>query len=363
MDNTTQRPVIINVGARYNRAHPERKGGVVVLFEQWLDFCGGKEAAAQADFLTIDSNKRNYPTMVGGYFTILRQLRRALKANKGRKLTVMLHGTYFDYIWVAPIALRMARKAGAKLVLRKFAGNFRELYEGANGLLRRNFDHVLRGAALTFWESKKLVEFGSGFNQRNIWFPNVRQRPDVSRPEGKPYGRRFVFLSRVEKQKGVRLLAEVFAQLPSDYSLDIYGPIFDDTKPEQLCGENFHYRGPVSPDKVPETLAKYDVLLLPTTWNTEGYPGIIIEAFAAGLPVMASKIGGIPEMVADGHNGLLLPAGDAEALRNAVLRLTPEDFATMSRHARESFATYDASRVNPHILQQVLALWATTGKE
>jgi glycosyltransferase involved in cell wall biosynthesis len=65
-------------------------------------------------------------------------------------------------------------------------------------------------------------------------------------------------------------------------------------------------------DDVPRILAASDVLVLPSF--REGTPRVITEAMASGLPVVATDIAGIPEQVADGESGYLIPTGDAEAL-------------------------------------------------
>ena len=72
-------------------------------------------------------------------------------------------------------------------------------------------------------------------------------------------------------------------------------------------------------DDVPAQLAAADAFVLPTRW--EGLPYSILEAMAAGLPVVASRVGGIPEEVVDGTTGLLVPRDDAAALAGALAEL------------------------------------------
>ena len=71
--------------------------------------------------------------------------------------------------------------------------------------------------------------------------------------------------------------------------------------------------GAIPLDAIPETLVSFDLLVVPSIWE-ENSPLVIREAFAAGVPVVASRIGGIPEMVADGVGGLLFEPGDADDL-------------------------------------------------
>ena len=70
---------------------------------------------------------------------------------------------------------------------------------------------------------------------------------------------------------------------------------------------------------VPEILALLDVFVLPSLW--EGLPIALLEAMAAGLPVVATRVGGVPEVVVDGVTGLLVPPRDPGALSEAVLTL------------------------------------------
>jgi glycosyltransferase involved in cell wall biosynthesis len=70
---------------------------------------------------------------------------------------------------------------------------------------------------------------------------------------------------------------------------------------------------------VPELLPAFDVMVLPS--HHEGLPRTIVEAMATGIPVVASGVGGIPEVVVDGTTGLLVPPGDPAALASAVERV------------------------------------------
>jgi glycosyltransferase involved in cell wall biosynthesis len=80
--------------------------------------------------------------------------------------------------------------------------------------------------------------------------------------------------------------------------------------------------GHLPPAEVPRFLAAIDVLAVPS--YDEGLPRAVLEAMAMRVPVVASSVGGTPEVVDDGINGLLVPSGDAEALAEAMSRLVDE---------------------------------------
>ena len=133
-------------------------------------------------------------------------------------------------------------------------------------------------------------------------------------------------------------LLSAFAGLPQGVaSVDVFGayaPYHGDDSYRAVIEPLFAMpgvtrHGPIAREAVPAALASIDVLVVPSVWP-ENSPLVIREAFLAGAPVVASRIGGIPEAVVDEVNGLLVEPGDVAAMRLALSRLV-EDPALLAR--------------------------------
>jgi glycosyltransferase involved in cell wall biosynthesis len=86
---------------------------------------------------------------------------------------------------------------------------------------------------------------------------------------------------------------------------------------------------------VPQLLKLMDVFLLTSRW--EGIPRVVLEAMIAGVPVVSTSVGGVPEVVEHGQSGLLAPSGDTESLADNVLALInePETARLMAERAEQ----------------------------
>ena len=127
----------------------------------------------------------------------------------------------------------------------------------------------------------------------------------------------------LEERKGHRALLSAMKQLPESIHLAIAGegPMRGELEKELATGR---YGGRVTllgrVDDMPDLIYRSDILVVPSL--VEATPYVILEAMAAGRPVVASAIFGIPEQVEDGVTGILVPAGDEGSLAAAILRLS-----------------------------------------
>jgi len=143
---------------------------------------------------------------------------------------------------------------------------------------------------------------------------------------------RLAFLGRMVPIKGAHLLIRAVRKVPhAPISLDLYSVVQSSCEAaylrhlRRLAGTDRRivFREPVAASSVVDCLKTYDLLAVPSQWLETG-PLVVLEAFAAGIPVMGSDLGGIPELVRDGVNGLLV-AADSEVAWAQRLREVCDD--------------------------------------
>ncbi len=176
----------------------------------------------------------------------------------------------------------------------------------------RTFARVSRFLPVSEFVRRKYVEAG---------FPAERLRVKSNFawsvfPRDGP-GDEFVFLGRLSPEKGVRTLVEAWRRTSARLLIVGDGP--ERQRLEAVAPANVEFAGLVEPSRVPDILREARALLLPSTWY-EAQPRVILEAFAAGVPVIASRIGGLAELV-DERSGSLVLSGDPAAWAAAAERL------------------------------------------
>ena len=181
----------------------------------------------------------------------------------------------------------------------------------------RGFGSVHRFLAVSDFIRKKHA--AAGLPQERIAL-KANFVPGQRRREGP--GRYFLVLGRLSTEKGVSEI--VRAWTPDVGELRIVGDGPERPSVERLAaGNGVRLEGPAEPTAIPDLLAGARALVVPSTWF-EGQPRVILEAYAAGVPVIASRIGGLPEVVLDGQTGITVPIGDPDGWRAAALQLADD---------------------------------------
>ena len=229
-----------------------------------------------------------------------------LNGNPGNNVLIVV-----AYTWL------ICRLRGRPIVLRFFGGDFGEVYSGYAPILRALADFTMMRSDILFVQTRKLhLRFRA---RRNVqWFPNTRDVQTCVVVK-KQEVRRLVFISRLYMCKGLREAVDACRSLPATCHLSVYGPIMPDTDMSIFVdNERASYIGVLSANDLAVTLSRYDLLLFPSYWEAEGYPGIIIEALQCGVPVIATRWRGIPEVIEHAKSGLIVEPRSTDAVRAAI---------------------------------------------
>jgi len=266
---------------------------------------------------------------------------------------VSIHATNDMHFYFSPLLICWLKILKKRYVYHWFGGNFHHLYISKNKLHRKIIDKTILKASHLFFETKELINF---FAQRSrskcIWLPNSRPPQKINK---KQYRKKMVFISRIIPTKGIQEIVQAADALPEGYKIDIYGPI--DNKyylDDHFDAIKLNYCGILKPDEVIPTLKKYDVLLLPTYFEGEGYPGIIIEALSVGMPVITTQFSSIPEIIQDRKNGLLIPPKSSEYLLKAILSFSEDNYLQYVDGAIKSFKQFNSKLVFKHFVNSYL---------
>lgn len=169
---------------------------------------------------------------------------------------------------------------------------------------------------------------------------------------------RFGFIGSINRPKGLHVLVEAMRRVRGDCRLDIYGdpshfPLYAESCFEVAREDSrVLIRGPMRPEHVATALRDIDALVVPSLWS-ENTPFVVLEGRAAGVPIVASAVDGIAEIVADGKNGQLFRPGDVDELARVMqqfvddresLRALTGHFGgvrTLLKNARQFASMYD----------------------
>ncbi|MEW5923928.1 MAG: glycosyltransferase family 4 protein, partial [Candidatus Zixiibacteriota bacterium] len=140
---------------------------------------------------------------------------------------------------------------------------------------------------------------------------------------------RLVFIKAHRKKYGPDILIEAVSEaVKSGLNLHLTiageggmtGQLQDQVKRLGL-NEYVTFAGFIDNRNMPEFLAEQDIMVMPSVMDSESFGVAVLEASAAGLPVIASRIGGVPEVLRDNETGILVPAGDVASLTTSIIKL------------------------------------------
>ena len=151
---------------------------------------------------------------------------------------------------------------------------------------------------------------------------------------------RILFVGRVSYEKGLQYLLPALSELNTAWRLTIvgHGPYADDVRAmsKSLGLEaSIDWAGWVDREALPQFYRDADIFVFPST--DEGMPNTVLEAMASGLPVVATRIGGVEDLIEDGRNGILVPPADKDALQQALAAILYDKakWTTLGKAARD----------------------------
>jgi glycosyltransferase involved in cell wall biosynthesis len=164
------------------------------------------------------------------------------------------------------------------------------------------------------------------------WTPESAVALAGSSMEGASDEMRLAFVGRLDPTKGLHVILNALRMAPTlRVRLDIFGVVQSSSNNAYLREQmaltgmdpRISFRGAIASLEVVPTLRKYDFLVVPSQWMETG-PLVVLEAFAAGIPVFAWKLGGCAELVRDGLNGLLIEPGPHSRWTETLQRLAKD---------------------------------------
>ena len=228
---------------------------------------------------------------------------------------LMLSGALF---WMV---CRLRRRP---LCVRLFGSSFEDFLESAPAACRFIAHRTFLRAELVLAETRRSAARLEAYCTAR-WMPNTRDMPP-RRQAYRPSCRRLLFLSLLQPAKGIAELVAAAKSFPPQVTLSIFGPEMPGFDVASIRhAPRTAYGGVVPRERIPHVLEEHDAVVLPTKHAAEGYPGIVLEAFQMGLPVIVSRVPSLRELVTDGQDGLLVEPGSVDSLVEAVVRLCSED--------------------------------------
>ena len=272
------------------------------------------------------------------------------------------------------IGLRLARLLGIPVVVHHHGAEFLNVMDKAGALARWWSGSLVRAADCNIvlgrpWRDYLIERMGVPSDRVVLLYNAVADRfgaeEAASRAADGAAGVRVLMLANLSERKGVSQLLEAIAAIHSE-GRPIDAALVGGGEVERFRGEAAglgigaicDLPGWVGAGEIPARLRAADVLVLPSF--NEGLPMAIIEAMSAGVPVIATAVGSIPEVLTSGENCLLVEPGNAGAVRAAILRIC-DDAETYRRLSTAARTVYEDRFLISRYVTQLLAIYRGVG--
>jgi glycosyltransferase involved in cell wall biosynthesis len=327
--NSEDKPRVLMLGPV-----PPPMGGMATVLNDL-----GESALAQRCKLVVFNNgkttHKDRPT-IKGIFAQLKLAGRLAKTIRSEQIQIVhIHTCSGFTFWRDALHILIARILGCQAVCHIHGGRFDEFIQTMDSLKKAFFRSTIKVTSVVIVLSQK-------------WHKKLRPSAPTARWRVVPNGVRihqvrdysqkrttsFLFLGNLDKQKGIHDLVKAIRRAVKKGFHGIVSVAGGETENGQSdklkrhiiesgCMSRIHLIGIVSGQDKEDALSSADCLVLPS--YAEGLPMAILEAMAHGLPVIATRVGAIPEVITDNHEGFLIEPGDIKGLSDRMMLLADDE--------------------------------------
>jgi len=284
-----------------------------------------------------------------------------------KKNNIILGASSKLRLLLLPYCYLLSKINNSRIILLPVGGKMVDELNNLPPFLLRAYKIFLKQLDHIYIESKQLRDsLIDMLGEDNLvsYFPNFKFRSEKKPEKNSPKNFSMVYLGRIKKTKGVLDIIDAFDILRDkdlDIELHFYGTFLneDEFKRKFLRKvknrDKITYHGYLSDEKLIGTLSNHDAFVFPTYHEGECFPGVMLDAFFSGLPIIASDWRFNSEIVESGKNGLLCEPKNPEKLSEKIKILydDKELLKDMSDNAFEMSEKYDVDNVIDGLLDDL----------
>ncbi|MFS2262046.1 glycosyltransferase family 4 protein [Vibrio vulnificus] len=315
-------------------AFPPPDGGTTILLKQLKDEL--LQNYPDVDLVITDTSliRRH---KLGAIFSFFKDMLYNTLSSDINSVHVSKNGSTY----LAPIVLFISLISNKKFHFRMFGGVFDEYYKEQKGIKKILLNILLERSDLIYFETKGIVNYFKDLlkNKNIVHYSNSRKKTNVRKVLEDNKIMNFIFVGAVKESKGVDLIIKASEYFPK-YKFKFAGPCGDEMKSRIIEKSNCIYLGNLEPRLIQNEISNNDCLLLPTYHFGEGYPGVILEAYSVGVPVITSDWQYIPEIVFECETGFIVKSKDLKSLIDGISKmssLSSSDYEFYSKSCIRNF--------------------------
>lgn len=351
VSESQRQPSVLLVGPRI--VGDDVVGGTKISFESLVDYFSA------SDFWTTQVVNLSRSRQTLGFFRFCTNVAVLIRSiiltavKLPRSDVVALNISPHGLIGSGPIFWLLAKMFRKPVAIRVFGGDLDAVLSTANPLLRHLGKVTYLSSDLILLQTKQLVESFS--HLKNVRFlPTGREVSSGCRI--RKACRHLMFVAQLRREKGIPEIIAAAKVLGDQVTINVYGHAMPGFDPSELTAiSNIRYFGEVDHASVTQAMLQNDVLLFPSYYDGEGYPGAVIEALQTGMPVIATRWKSLPEIITDRDNGMLIEPKSADALCSAIQELIddPDLVTRLSTSAAARGRDFSSLGINKEYDQQL----------